>query len=128
MLDHVALNVSDYERSRAFYLQALEPLGIGVVMELAERKALGLGDGRKPYLWINERGTPCTSTHVALAAPDAATVDAFHAAALAAGGTDNGAPGMRPQYHPSYYGAFVLDPDGNNLEAVCHRAASPGSA
>ena len=70
-------------------------------MEFAEGKALGMGDGQKPYLWINERGTPCTSTHVALAAPDVATVDAFHAAALAAGGTDNGAPGMRPQYHPS---------------------------
>ena len=123
MLDHVGLNVSDYERSKAFYLAALAPLGIGAVMEFPEWKALGLGDGQKPYLWIYERGTPSTSTHVALATLDVDRVDAFHAAALAAGGTDNGAPGLRPQYHPSYYGAFVLDPDGNNVEAVCHRAA-----
>ena len=123
MLDHVALNVSDYGISKAFYLAALRPLGIGTVMELPERKALGLGDGQKPYLWINERGVPSTSTHVALSVPDTATVDAFYAAAIAAGGTDNGPPGLRPQYHPGYYGAFVLDPDGNNLEVVCHTAS-----
>jgi len=122
VLDHVGLNVSDFERSKTFYLAALAPLGIRTVMELPEWKALGLGDGQKPYLWIHERGTPSTSTHVALAAPNVETVDAFHAAALAAGGTDNGAPGPRPQYHEGYYGAFVLDPDGNNIEAVCHRA------
>ena len=127
MLDHIGLNVSDFEVSKAFYLRALEPLGIRTVMEFPEWKSLGLGDGQKPYLWIHERGTPSTSTHVALVVPDVATVDAFHAAAIAAGGTDNGAPGLRPHYHASYYGAFVLDPDGNNIEAVCHRASAPAA-
>ncbi len=125
MLDHVALNVSDYERSRAFYLQALEPLGIGIVMEFAEGKALGMGDGQKPYLWIHERGSPCTSTHVALAAPRCRDRRRVPRGRARRRGYHNGAPGMRPQYHPSYYGAFVLDPDGNNLEAVCHSAAVP---
>jgi catechol 2,3-dioxygenase-like lactoylglutathione lyase family enzyme len=127
VLDHIGLNVSDYEASKAFYLRALEPLGIVAVMEFPEWKALGLGDGQKPYLWISERGAPCTSTHVALAVPDTETVDAFYTAAIAAGGIDNGAPGLRPHYHEHYYGAFVLDPDGNNLEAVCHRAAAASS-
>jgi hypothetical protein len=93
-LDHVALDVSRYERSRAFYLHALEPLGIGVVMEFAEWKSLGMGNGQKPYLWIHERGVSCTSTHVAPAAPDVETVDAFHAAALAAGGTEQRRAGL----------------------------------
>jgi catechol 2,3-dioxygenase-like lactoylglutathione lyase family enzyme len=118
------LNVTDYERSRAFYLAALAPLGIGMVMEFSEARAAGLGDGGKPYLWVCERGVPSTSTHVALAAPDAATVDAFHEAAIAAGGVDNGPPGPRPEYHDAYYAAFVLDPDGNNVEAVCHHVRS----
>ena len=124
VLDHVALNVTDYGRSRAFYLAALAPLGIGVVMEMPEHKGIGLGEDGKPYLWISERGVPCTSTHVALAAPDTDAVDAFYDAAIAAGGTDNGPPGPRPHYHPGYYAAFVLDPDGNNVEAVCHHARS----
>ena len=82
---------------------------------------MGESDG-KPYFWINEQRQPATTNvHVAFAAPDRATVDAFHEAALAAGGTDNGGPGIREIYHPSYYGAFVLDPDGNNIEACCHR-------
>ena len=122
MLDHVGLNVTDFDASKGFYLRALAPLGIGAVMELPAWKSLGLGHDRKPYLWIHERGEPSTSTHVALAAPDVETVDAFYEAAMAAGGRDNGPPGLRPQYHPHYYGAFVLDPDGNNVEAVCHRA------
>ena len=122
VLDHVALNVTDFERSRPFYLQALAPLGIGIVMEFPDAKALGLGEGDMPYLWICERGVPSTSTHVALTAPDVETVDAFYEAAIAAGGVDNGLPGPRPAYHEGYYGAFVLDPDGNNVEAVCHRA------
>ena len=122
VLDHVALNVSDYERSRAFYVRALEPLGIGVVMEFPDVKGIGLGEAGKPYLWISERGVPCTSAHVALAAADTAAVDAFYEAALAAGGVDNGPPGLRPHYHEGYYAAFVLDPDGNNVEAVCHHA------
>ncbi len=86
MLDHVGLNVSDYEASKSFYLQALAPLGITAVMEFPQRKSIGLGDGQKPYLWIHERGTPSTSTHIALVVPDTETVDAFHAA-LAAGAT-----------------------------------------
>ena len=121
VLDHVALNVSDYERSRAFYVQALAPLGVGVVMELPEVKGIGLGEAGKPYLWITERGVPCRSTHVALAAADTAAVDAFYAAAIAAGGKDNGPPGLRTHYHPSYYGAFVHDLDGHNIEACVHK-------
>jgi catechol 2,3-dioxygenase-like lactoylglutathione lyase family enzyme len=126
MLDHVGLEVSDFARSRSFYLAALEPLGIRLLMEPMEGMA-GFGSeteiGPKPYFWVNARGRPAVSgVHVAFAAPDAATVDAFHEAALSAGGTDNGAPGPRSIYHPRYYGAFVLDPDGNNIEAVCHTA------
>ncbi len=126
MLDHVGLEVSDFARSRDFYTAALEPLGIRLLMEPVEGAA-GFGSeteiGPKPYFWVNSRGRPAVvSVHVAFAAADAAMVDAFHAAALAAGGTDNGAPGPRAIYHPSYYGAFVLDPDGNNIEAVCHTA------
>ncbi len=126
MLDHVGLEVSDLQRSKAFFEKALAPLGVKLLMEF-DGAAAGFGEeteyGPKPYFWIGERGRPIVSgAHVAFAAPDRETVDAFHAAALAAGGTDNGAPGPRPIYHPGYYGAFVLDPDGNNVEAVCHRA------
>jgi catechol 2,3-dioxygenase-like lactoylglutathione lyase family enzyme len=126
MLDHVGLEVSDFDRSRAFYLAALEPLGISLLMEPTEGAA-GFGSetehGPKPYFWIHVRDRPAVrGAHVAFAAADTAGVDAFHEAALAAGGTDNGAPGPRPIYHPRYYGAFVLDPDGNNIEAVCHTA------
>jgi catechol 2,3-dioxygenase-like lactoylglutathione lyase family enzyme len=118
VLDHVVLNVSDFDGARAFYGHALAPLGVGVVMEFGQM--CGFGRDGKPSLWIAERDEPSAPVHVALAAADRATVDAFHAAALEAGGTDNGPPGMRPQYHANYYGAFVLDPDGNNIEAVCH--------
>ena len=125
MLDHVGIEVSDLARSRAFYEAALEPLGVRLLMEF--EGAVGFGKdtehGSKPFFWIYERGRPAVSgAHVAFAAADRDTVDAFHAAALAAGATDNGAPGPRPIYHPGYYGAFVLDPDANNVEAVCHRA------
>jgi catechol 2,3-dioxygenase-like lactoylglutathione lyase family enzyme len=125
MLDHVGFEVNDYERSKAFYAAALAPLGVTLLMEF-QSAAAGFGEeiehGPKPYFWIHSRGRPVVSgAHVAFAAPDRETVDAFHAAALAAGGTDNGAPGPRPIYHPNYYGAFVTDPDGNNVEAVCHR-------
>ena len=120
MFDHVGLNVKDYPASRAFYEQALEPLGWHVVMEFDEWKAAGFGTADKPEFWFSQREPYGTGTHVAFAAKDRATVDAFHAAALAAGGRDNGAPGIREHYHPTYYGAFVLDPDGNNVEAVCH--------
>src|SRR5206468_12463679 len=105
--------------SRAFYEQALAPLGWKVAMAFDEWKTAGFGEADKPGFWISEREPYGTGTHVAFAAADRATVDAFHAAALAAGGRDNGAPGIRP-YHENYYGAFVLDPDGNNVEAVCH--------
>lgn len=119
MLDHILITVSDYQASKAFYLAALAPLGYGVVMEHGE--AGGFGAGGKPDFWIRQAEPVTPRVHVAFASPDRATVDAFHAAALRAGGSDNGAPGLRPDYHPSYYGAFVFDPDGNNIEAVCHR-------
>ena len=119
MIDHINLNVRDFGAARAFYAQALEPLGVKVIMEFGTMA--GLGNDGKPDLWISERGEPSGPLHVAITAPDRETVNAFYAAALQAGGVDNGAPGPRPQYHESYYGAFVLDPDGNNVEAVCHR-------
>jgi catechol 2,3-dioxygenase-like lactoylglutathione lyase family enzyme len=121
MLDHVGLNVRDYAVSRRFYEQALGPLGFHVVMAFDEWRAAGFGPEQKPIFWISQREPYGTGTHVSFACDDRATVDRFHAAALAAGGDDNGAPGVRAHYHPSYYGAFVLDPDGNNVEAVCHR-------
>jgi catechol 2,3-dioxygenase-like lactoylglutathione lyase family enzyme len=118
-LDHIGLDVSDYTESRAFYEGALAPLGIRPLMEPAGNMA-GFG-GDFPFFWIGQRGRgPDSGTHVAFTAPDRATVHAFHEAALAAGGRDNGGPGVREIYHPSYYAAFVLDPDGNNIEAVCH--------
>ncbi len=122
MIDHVVINVSDYDAARAFYTHALEPLGVDVVMELGQM--CGLGNRGKPDLWIAERDQPSAPVHVALRAPDRATVDAFHRAALEVGGTDNGLPGVRSHYHQHYYGAFVLDPDGNNIEAVCHEPAT----
>ena len=121
MLDHIGLNVSDYARSRDFYAQALDPLGLALLMEPIPQ-AGGFGTDGKPWFWISGVRKPVTeNVHVAFAAPDRATVEAFHAAGLAAGGRDNGAPGVRELYHPTYYGAYVLDPDGNNVEAVCHR-------
>ena len=128
MLDHVGVEVSDYERSKAFYEAALAPLGVKLLMEIQSAAAGFGGDtehGPKPYFWISARGrTVVSGAHIAFGASDRETVDAFYAAALAAGATDNGAPGPRPIYHPGYYGAFVLDPDGNNVETVCHRAES----
>jgi catechol 2,3-dioxygenase-like lactoylglutathione lyase family enzyme len=118
VLDHVGVNVSDIDAARSFYAAALEPLGIKPIMEF-EGVACGFGDADKPYFWIAKRDPATPSAHIAFHSPDRETVDAFHTAALAAGGTDNGEPGPR-QYHPHYYGAFVLDPDGNNIEAVCH--------
>ena len=121
MIDHVAMNVSDYGRSRDFYAKALEPLGYSLLMEPVEGHG-GFGREGKPDFWISGLRQPTTeNVHVALAAPDRATVDAFHVAALEAGGTDNGGPGLREHYHPTYYGAFVRDPDGNNIEVVCHK-------
>jgi len=120
MFDHVGLNVRDYRASRAFYEQALEPLGYHVVMAFDEWGGAGFGPADKPEFWIMQRDPRTTGTHVAFTCGDRATVDAFHAAALAGGGTDNGPPGLREHYHPTYYAAFVHDPDGNNVEAVCH--------
>jgi catechol 2,3-dioxygenase-like lactoylglutathione lyase family enzyme len=118
-LDLIGLDVSDYAASRAFYERALAPLGMKVLMEPAPGVG-GFGDDF-PFFWIAERGRgPDSGTHVAFTAGDRETVDAFHEAALAAGGRDNGGPGVREIYHPNYYGAFVLDLDGNNIEAVCH--------
>jgi catechol 2,3-dioxygenase-like lactoylglutathione lyase family enzyme len=131
MIDHVGLAVADLEASRAFYTAALAPLGISVQMEVTEERTgghgghLGFGTPQRPDFWIGSGRAPSASVHVAFAASTRAEVDAFHAAALEAGGRDNGAPGLRPEYHPNYYGAFVLDPDGNNVEAVCH-APAPG--
>lgn len=128
MIDHVGVPVSDYERSKSFYAQALAPLGITVLMEVpAEvtgREAhCGFGRDGKPFFWISTGERLRGQLHVAFAAADRGIVDAFHAAALKAGGLDNGPPGLRPHYHPDYYGAFVLDPDGHNIEAVCHAPA-----
>jgi catechol 2,3-dioxygenase-like lactoylglutathione lyase family enzyme len=118
MLDHVTIGVSDIERSRSFYDLALRPLGITRLYADGETAA-GYGVAPKAFFWISWRGLPQTGAHVAFAAQDRAVVDRFYAQAIAAGGKDNGAPGIRPNYHPSYYGAFVLDPDGHNIEAVC---------
>jgi catechol 2,3-dioxygenase-like lactoylglutathione lyase family enzyme len=123
MLDHMGFSVSDYERSRAFYEKALAPLGLKLLMEPVPGIG-GFGNGQKPFFWIGTRGpAPQSEIHVAFEANSRETVDAFHDAALEAGGTDNGGPGVREIYHPTYYGAYVLDPDGNNIEAVCHKPA-----
>ncbi|MEW6637871.1 MAG: VOC family protein [Actinomycetota bacterium] len=118
MLDHVTVPVSDLVRSRQFYERALSPLGYEVLREFGG-PVVGFGREGKPDFWLRQ-DDGVASVHVAFASPDRATVDAFHAAALAAGGRDNGGPGLRPEYHPTYYGAFVLDPDGHNIEAVRH--------
>jgi catechol 2,3-dioxygenase-like lactoylglutathione lyase family enzyme len=124
MIDHVVLGVADVATSRAFYERALAPLGVRVVLDLPGY--IGFGDQGMPWFFIAAR-EPSQRVHVAFAAADRPTVDAFHEAALAAGAVDNGAPGPRPIYHQNYYGGFVFDPDGNNIEAVCHlpAAASP---
>ncbi|HEX7929173.1 MAG TPA: VOC family protein [bacterium] len=118
MLDHLGLKVKDLKKSRAFYEAALKPLGYAVVMDFGE--ALGIGTKQKPAFWLSQ-GAAGGPVHVAFDAADRKAVAAFHKAALAAGGKDNGPAGLREQYHPTYYGAFVLDPDGNNVEAVCHK-------
>ena len=125
MIDHMGFAVSDYQAAKAFYLKALAPLGYVLVMEVAQSEtdapAAGFGADNKPDFWIGGEGGLNKPLHVAILAKDRAQVDAFHKAALAAGATDNGAPGIRAHYHPNYYGAFVLDFDGHNIEAVCHK-------
>ena len=119
MIDHTAVNVSDQEAAKSFYLKALEPLGYGLAFELAE--FMGFADANGMDLGVVRRD-PVGGAHVAFKCDDRATVDAFYEAAMAAGGKDNGPPGLRAHYHEHYYGAFVLDPDGHNVEAVCHDA------
>jgi catechol 2,3-dioxygenase-like lactoylglutathione lyase family enzyme len=118
MFDHIAFGVTDYAASKAFFLQSLEPLGIGVVME--GEYGVGIGPQGKPALWLYQSPNQPAPLHLAFAAQSRQQVRDFHRAALAAGGKDNGAPGLRPHYHPDYYGAFVIGPDGHNVEAVCH--------
>lgn len=124
MIDHTGVNVSDYARSKPFYEAALAPIGYGCLMAFQVEggpPVAGFGEvaSHKPDFWIVQ--APANDRiHVAFRAASRALVDAFYAAAIAAGGRDNGAPGLRPHYHPNYYGAFVLDPDGHNIEAVCH--------
>jgi catechol 2,3-dioxygenase-like lactoylglutathione lyase family enzyme len=117
MLDHVSLRVSDFPRAIAFYKAALAPIGYDIRMEFPD--VAGIGEPGKPDLWVMRSDQPINPTHLSFRA-DRSSVDAFHAAALAAGGTDNGPPGLRLDYHPHYYAAFVLDPEGNNIEVVCH--------
>jgi catechol 2,3-dioxygenase-like lactoylglutathione lyase family enzyme len=119
MIDHITLRVKDLPRGKAFYAAALAPLGYTVLMEFGS-DAVGLGAGGKPDFWLAAGPPPPPMTHIAFAARDHAAVDGFHAAAIAAGATDNGKPGPRPDYGANYYAAFVLDPEGHNIEAVCH--------
>jgi catechol 2,3-dioxygenase-like lactoylglutathione lyase family enzyme len=126
MLDHIGIGVSDFDRAKSFYDKALAPLGVTLVMAVTAEQtgdypAAGFGSEGKPYFWIGVGVV--ARAHVAFVARTRAAVDAFYQAALAAGGKDNGAPGLRPHYHKDYYGAFVLDPDGHNIEAVCHLPA-----
>jgi catechol 2,3-dioxygenase-like lactoylglutathione lyase family enzyme len=122
VLDHLGIPVRDIEASREFYLAALAPLGYSLLMQPAEH-VCGFGRDGKPDFWIRRMSREGVSVHIAFAAADRPTVDGFHAAALAAGARDNGGPGVREIYHPHYYGAFVLDPDGYNVEAVHHGPA-----
>jgi catechol 2,3-dioxygenase-like lactoylglutathione lyase family enzyme len=124
MLDHITFGVGDFPGATAFYDQALAPLGIRRMFEMSAAETgagpvAGYGDTR-PFFWIGGGAASGGQLHSAFTAKTRAEVDAFYAAGIAAGGKDNGAPGMRPHYHPSYYGAFVLDPEGRNIEAVCH--------
>ena len=118
MIDHIGIAVSDLERSIAFYTKALAPLGYTLIMKF-DGFAAGFGVGGKPDFWIG-KGESKQAVHVAFRSQGRAVVREFYAAAMEAGGKDNGGPGVRPQYHEHYYGAFVLDPDGHNIEAVCH--------
>ncbi|WP_428485187.1 VOC family protein [Rhodopila sp.] len=118
MIDHVTVGVGNIARSRAFYDRTLTVIGIERLASNGDAFA-GYGAGKRAFFWIGLRTDPITGAHVAFAVSDRAAVDRFHAAGLAAGGRDNGKPGLRVQYHPDYYGAFILDPDGHNIEAVC---------
>lgn len=119
MFDHIGIGASDVQASKAFFLQALAPLGVAVCME--GEFGVGMGHEGKPSLWLSGRYAKPAPMHLAFTAPDRVAVDAFYEAAMAAGGKDNGPPGLRPHYHPDYYAAFVIGPDGHNVEAVCHK-------
>ena len=126
MLDHVGFAVVDFDRSKSFFMAALAPLSITLLAEVTAEQTgrdahAGFGAGGKAFFWIGDGAAPAGATHVAFVAQSRADVDAFYHAALSAGGKDNGPPGLRSHYHPNYYGAFVHDPDGNNIEAVCHK-------
>jgi catechol 2,3-dioxygenase-like lactoylglutathione lyase family enzyme len=121
MFDHLGIGVSNLRESKSFYLKALQPLGVTIAME--GPYGVGLGRKGKPSLWLSESSDKPAHLHIAFAAQTRGEVDAFHAAALAAGAQGNGPPGLRPHYHPNYYGAFVIGPDGHNIEAVCHQPA-----
>ncbi|WP_341197145.1 VOC family protein [Hyphomonas chukchiensis] len=131
MIDHLSINVASFERSRDFYDRALGPIGAAMVMMKPEEAggppSCGYGRGNKPSFWITQSSSPHSGLHIAFVADKRAGVDAFHRQALEAGGRDNGAPGLRAHYHPNYYAAFVFDPDGNNVEAVCHLPEQAGS-
>ncbi len=121
MIDHTGVTVTDVGRSKAFYRAALAPLGYDMLMEWEH--FAGFGVAPKPDFWIGRGKANSPGVHIAFRADSRAQVDAFYKAAMAAGGRDNGPPGLRPHYHANYYGAFVLDPDGHNIEAVCHTPA-----
>jgi len=126
MIDHLGISVSDYPKSKLFYEKVLAALGHECIMEITPEMTggdayhCGFGSNHKPSFWISAAGEVCASIHIAFIANSRADVDTFYHAALAAGGKDNGAPGLRTIYHPNYYGAFILDMDGHNIEAVCH--------
>jgi len=119
VIDHIGVNVRNFAASKRFYEEALNPLGYAIIMDWGSA-CMFAEAARQGVLWVGQAGA-VAPYHLALAAPDRAKVDTFYEAAMATGGKDNGAPGLRPQYHPNYYGAFVLDPDGYNVEAVCHK-------
>jgi len=128
MFDHLSTYTTDYEKTKAFYVSAFAPLGYSVQMEMVAewnpafptQRMCAFGPQGKPAYWVIEIKAAASPRHIAFAAKDRAAVAAFYQAGLASGGKDNGAPGLRPMYHENYYGAFLLDPDGNNVEAVCH--------
>jgi catechol 2,3-dioxygenase-like lactoylglutathione lyase family enzyme len=119
MIDHIGLGVSNYQQSKKFYETALKAINYELIMEFDN--VGGFGENKKPDFWISQEEKPSQKIHVCFACENHEKVDAFYKAAMEAGGKDNGPPGIRAEYHPHYYGAFVLDPDGNNIEAVCHK-------
>jgi catechol 2,3-dioxygenase-like lactoylglutathione lyase family enzyme len=127
MIDHTGVSVSDFDRSKTFYQRALAPIGYALLADFpaavtGHTDVAGFGEAPKPDFWVNKGSANRPASHIAFRVATRKNVDAFYEAAIAAGGVDNGPPGLRPHYHANYYGAFVLDPDGHNIEAVCHEA------